>query len=308
MKTIIIILSLFISLNVLAHGGGGFKHSDIFKNLGPNDKVAILMVHFGTTHDDTRALTIDAINKKVAQTFPGVEVREAYTSRMIMRRLKEKGITKPNPTEAMNKLIADGYTHLILQPTNIIEGIEMEALQKEVASYQTKFKDIRLGTALLHSPEDYQAVVKAIAASIKDKEKGDCVFVCHGTYHPANSTYGMLDYVMKAQGHKNYHVGTIEGYPTMDDVIRELEANKAQEITLVPFMFVAGDHAKNDIAGDWKDELEKKGYKVNVLLKGLGEYPAIQELFIQHVKFATKHQREDITVKKKKYEKTDDID
>lgn len=90
---------------------------------------------------------------------------------------------------------------------------------------------------------------------------------------------------MKAQGHKNYHVGTIEGYPTMDDVIRELEANKAKEITLVPFMFVAGDHAKNDIAGDWKDELEKKGYKVNVLLKGLGEYPAIQELFIQHVKF-----------------------
>ena len=226
----------------------------------------------------------------------------------VISRLKEKGMTKPNPTEAMNKLIADGYTHLILQPTNIIEGIEMEALQKEVASYKTKFKDIRLGTALLHSPEDYQAVVKAIAASIKDKEKGDCVFVCHGTYHPANSTYGMLDYVMKAQGHKNYHVGTIEGYPTMDDVIRELEANKAKEVTLIPFMFVAGDHAKNDIAGDWKDELEKKGYKVNVLLKGLGEYPAIQELFIQHVKFATKHQREDITVKKKKYEKTDDID
>ena len=74
MKTIIIILSLFTSLNVLAHGGGGFKHSDIFKTLGPNDKIAILMVHFGTTHDDTRVLTIEAINKKVSQTFPGVEV------------------------------------------------------------------------------------------------------------------------------------------------------------------------------------------------------------------------------------------
>ena len=235
MKNIFTVLFLLTSIFTFAHGGDGFKHSDIFKTLGPNDKVAILMVHFGTTHDDTRALTIEAINKKVSQTFPGVEVREAYTSRMIMRRLKEKGMTKPNPTEAMNKLIADGYTHLILQPTNIIEGIEMEALQKEVASYQTKFKDIRLGTALLHSPEDYQAVVKAIATSIKDKEKGDCVFVCHGTYHPANSTYGMLDYVMKAQGHKNYHVGTIEGYPTMDDVIRELEANKAKEVTLIPF-------------------------------------------------------------------------
>ena len=150
MKNIFTVLFLLTSIFTFAHGGDGFKHSDIFKTLGPNDKVAILMVHFGTTHDDTRALTIEAINKKVSQTFPGVEVREAYTSRMIMRRLKEKGMTKPNPTEAMNKLIADGYTHLILQPTNIIEGIEMEALQKEVASYQTKFKDIRLGTALLN--------------------------------------------------------------------------------------------------------------------------------------------------------------
>ena len=92
MKNIFTALFLLTSIFTFAHGGDGFKHSDIFKTLGPNDKVAILMVHFGTTHDDTRALTIEAINKKVSQTFPGVEVREAYTSRMIMRRLKEKGI------------------------------------------------------------------------------------------------------------------------------------------------------------------------------------------------------------------------
>ena len=76
-------------------------------------------------------------------------------------------------------------------------------------------------------------------------------------------------------------------------------------------MVVAGDHAINDMAGEeedsWKSRLEAEGYEVTCVLKGLGEYPAIQELFIQHVKFATKHQREDITVKKKKYENTDDI-
>lgn len=308
MKNILIALLLLTSISAFGHGGGGFKDSDIFKTMGANDKIAILMVHFGTTHDDTRTLTIEAINKKVAKAFPGIEVREAYTSRMIMRRLKEKGIVKLNPVEAMNKLIADGYTHLIIQPTNIIEGIEMEALREEVALYQNKFKDIRLGNALLYTPDDYKATVKALAASLRGKAKGNCIFVCHGTYHPANSSYGMLDYVMKAQGHKNYHVGTIEGYPTMDDVIRELEANKAKEVTLVPFMFVAGDHAKNDIAGDWKEALEKKGYKVNVILEGLGQNEAIQDLFIRHAKFASTHKREDIIVKKKKYEKTDDID
>lgn len=307
MKTTLILALLFISVSAFGHGEG-FKESDIFKTLGPNDKIALLMVHFGTTHDDTRTLTIEVINKKAAKAFPGIELREAYSSRMITRRLKEKGVVKQNPTEAMDKLIADGYTHLIIQPTNIIEGIEMEALRKEVDLYRGKFKDIRLGNALLYTPADYQATVKVLAASLRGKAKGDCIFVCHGTYHPANSTYGMLDYVMKAQGHKNYHVGTIEGYPTMDDIIRELETNGAKEVTLVPFMFVAGDHAKNDIAGDWKEALEKKGYKVNVILEGLGQNAAIQDLFIQHAKFAATHKREDIIVKKKKYEKTDDID
>lgn len=94
-----ILTALFLLTNTLsfAHGGGGFKHSDIFKTLGPNDKIAILMVHFGTTHDDTRALTIEAINKKVSQAFPGVEVREAYTSAMIMRPSQRERYGKTEP-------------------------------------------------------------------------------------------------------------------------------------------------------------------------------------------------------------------
>lgn len=40
------------------------------------EKTAILMVHFGTTFDDTRAQTINAINKKAKAHFPGVKVAE----------------------------------------------------------------------------------------------------------------------------------------------------------------------------------------------------------------------------------------
>ena len=47
-----------------AHGGGNYEHSDMLASMKPGDKAALLMVHFGTTHDDTRALTIDAINAK----------------------------------------------------------------------------------------------------------------------------------------------------------------------------------------------------------------------------------------------------
>ena len=66
------------------------------------------MVHFGTTHDDTRALTIDAINQKVKDSFPECDVFEAYTSRIIIKRLKERGIEKQTPSQVLERLIAEG--------------------------------------------------------------------------------------------------------------------------------------------------------------------------------------------------------
>ena len=52
---------------MLCARGGNFVASDMLASMKPGDKAALLMVHFGTTHDDTRALTIDAINAKAAK-------------------------------------------------------------------------------------------------------------------------------------------------------------------------------------------------------------------------------------------------
>ena len=90
----------------LAHSDGGYVDKDFFDGMKKNDKAAILMVHFGTTFDDTRALTIDRINDKVKKEFKGIEVKEAYTSRIIMRRLKDRGIIKLNPQEVLDQLKA----------------------------------------------------------------------------------------------------------------------------------------------------------------------------------------------------------
>ena len=71
-------------------------------------------------------------------------------------------------------------------------------------------------------------------------------------------------------------------------------------------MFMAGDHANNDIAVDWKEALEKEGLKVDVRLQGLGEIPSIQQLFIDHAQFMLKHEMVDIMKKKDKYSKDKD--
>lgn len=289
-----------LCMPVYANSEGNFVQDDILQNLHSGDKIALLMVHFGTTHEDTRALTIDAINQKAREQFPQMEIREAYTSRIIMRILNKRGVRKLNPVEALAQLKAEGYTHVVVQSTNIIDGIEMESLRKDIALMKPLFKEIRLGMPLLYSPEDYKLVIDCLAE--KGQEKTFTILVGHGTYTPATAQYAMLDYMLQAEGHTDFAVGTVEGYPTFDNAISRAQAKKKiKQVQLIPFMFVAGDHAKNDIAGDMKEALEKKGYNVSVRMEGLGENPAIQQIYIDHINFIIKHKQIDIVDKKKGY-------
>lgn len=302
MKWITLLFVLvFETILCMAHSDN-FIESDLFGNLGERDKAAILVVHFGTTHDDTRALTIDVINAKMKEAFPGIEVREAWTSRIILRTLKERGVGRQNPTQALIQLHEQGYTHILIQSTNIIEGTEMKELRREVEGLSLNFKDIRVGNPLLYAPEDYEVVVKAVTEAMNQANKGgQKLLVGHGTPDPATASYAMFDYMLKAEGHPEYHVGTVEGYPEYEDALRLLKNGKSKTLTLAPLMFVVGDHAKNDIAGEWKENLEKQGYKVNLYLKGLGENPTVQQLFIQHARFAAGHKAVDMATRKKGY-------
>lgn len=287
----------------LAHSDGGFVDKDFFKGMKKDDKAAILMVHFGTTFDETRALTIDRINDKVQKEFKNVEVKEAYTSRIIMRRLKERGIIKLNPQEVLDQLKAEGYTHVLVQGTNVMNGVESEHLKNEVASYEDSFKDIRLGAPLLTEAHDYEEVAKAIADKIGPlKEDQGVVLVGHGTHHFGGSAYAMMDYVFSAQGYENYAVGTVEGYPEFDNVVKKLKDRGVKDVILMPFMFVAGDHAQNDIAVDWNENLQKAGFTVSkIIMMGLGQNEAIQDIYVDHLKFITHHVEEDMAAKKVQY-------
>lgn len=301
-KILLTTILLFIAIAIFAHGGSNYEHSDFFKGMQTGDKAAILIVHFGTTHDDTRELTIEPLNNLVKQTFPDIEFREAYSSRIVIKRLAERGINKNNPLEALQQLYADGYTHVLIQASTIIDGVEMESLYKNADQMNHQFKDIRIGTSLLYSPEDYEQVIGILTA--KNKKDIAYVWVGHGTYDATTAQYTMLDYMLKAKGHSNCFVGTIEGYPEFGDVMAQLKASGLKEVVLVPFMFVAGEHAKNDIAEEWVEALEKEGFSVKVNMQGLGENPAIRDLYLSHLKFITKHRKIGIMEKKSIYEKT----
>lgn len=299
MRKLFTTLMLTAALSVSALGEeGGFVKSDFYKTMEKNDKASVLMVHFGTTFDDTRANTIDAVNAEAKKEFTKMNVSEAYTSRIIMRRLKERGIVKNNPAEALEKLAAEGYTHIIVQPTNIINGVEAKTLEKQIEMYQDKFKEIRIGSALLTTPEDYKAVAEIINKEAGTLEKDEAVvLVGHGTHDNGNAAYPAMDYTAKSLGYK-FYIGTVEGFPKLDDVVNGLKRDGIKKVVLMPFMFVAGDHANNDIAVDWKEALEEKGFTVKVKLVSLGMMEGIRKMFIDHAKFMLENKQEDMISKK----------
>ena len=254
-----------------------------------------LVVSFGTSYNDTRAKTIDAVEAELQEAYPDYEVRRAFTSQIIIDILKEReNLTIDNVTEAMERLVADGVKEVVVQPTHIMTGFEYDDMVKEVSAYESKFDSLKISKPVLTDDADYDAVVEALVAENSQLEAEDTVlvFMGHGTEHEANTTYAKLQEKLNAAGHENYIIGTVEATPTLEDVVAAVKASGAKKVVLSPLMIVAGDHANNDMAGDeedsWKSILTAEGFEVSCQLKGLGEYEAIRQILIAHAADAMK--------------------
>ncbi len=107
----------------------------------------------------------------------------------------------------------------------------------------------------------------------------------HGTGHPADAIYSQMAQVLK-KDYGQVLLGTIEGFPSLLEMIDELKVIGAQKVRLRPFLLVAGGHAENDISGpapdSWKSSLERAGIEVDFHLSALGEIEGIVQILKEH--------------------------
>lgn len=255
-------------------------------------KKAILVVSFGTSYNPTREKTIDVIEKKIGESFPDCQIYRAWTSKMIMAKLlKRDGIKIHNVKEAMEQMRNDGITDVLIQPTHVINGIENDLMKDDALSCRDSFHSITFGTPLLTSERDNCDMIEAIHQEFSYLKADEAlVLMGHGTTHYANAIYAALDYTFKDKGYPNIHLGTVEAYPSMETLLKVIREQNPSKVVLAPFMIVAGDHARNDMASDdpdsWRCQFEAAGFPVECVLKGLGEYAKVQEIFIRHVREA----------------------
>ncbi len=275
---------------VLLLCGAAWAGSHGHKGSGP-DKKGILLVAFGSSYPQAQA-SFESIEALAKKSFPETPVRWAFTSRIIRSKLAKEGKDLHSPATALARMRDEGFTRVAVQSLHTIPGAEFHDLQSIVKGFQSMsggFEQLLLGRPLLAAPEDLKRVQQAMLENIPPERKAEeaVIFMGHGTHHPSNAFYPAMAYGLQ-QKDQNIYLGVVEGSPTLEDLLPELKAKGTQKAYLMPFMSVAGDHVRNDMAGEgpesWKSVLNRAGIETEPVLRGTAEFDNLVAVWIDHLR------------------------
>ncbi len=309
---VLIVLSLLFTGSVFAMGSS-------------KSKKAIVVAAFGTTYPKALVSLLN-IQKAMQKEFPSIKVKMAFTSNIIRKIwhkrqhdpkwMNRKDIPKEifyvkGPLATIADLQDEGYKTIIVQPTHFYAGEEfMDVLSyvrglnsiKTVKKKYMPFDKLVVGrplTGMWGVEHDYNEDIVKTAEALKTdveyarKKHAALVYMGHGNEFFSTGIYAQLQKVMRDMyPHTKIFIGTVEGFPSLKDVVTSLVHYRVKKVVLKPLMIVAGDHANNDMAGpekdSWKSVISSKGIKVYPIIHGLGENPEIVKIFVEHVKDAAK--------------------
>ncbi len=278
-------------------------------------ETAILLVAYGSLDTEAR-ITYRNIRTAYRHEFPGSKVVIAFTADFIRRKLaQDEGVYVHNPLTALAELHDEGHSEVAVQSLHVAPGSEFHQAASLVSSLRSVrgkfgFRNLEMGLPLLASGRDFNSVSKALAPefergtidgvvknSPRCPEETAVVLMGHGTEHPADSAYSRMAKVLEMD-HKNVFLGTIDGFPGLEDALADVREAGVAKVRLTPFLVVAGGHALMDMAGDdpksWKSAFERAGFEVELHLRGMGENPQVVEIFAEHTKKAIESFRQGV--------------
>ena len=279
-------------------------------DIGENE---LLVVSFGTSFNDSRAMDIKGIEDALAAAFPDWSVRRAFTAQIIINHVQAReGYKIDNVEQALERAVNNGVKNLVIQPTHLMHGAEYDELVEAVEKYADKFNYFiaepllgEVGSDATVINADKKAVAIAVtAAAVKDAGFADLaaaadastafVFMGHGTSHTAKVSYSQMQTQMDELGYKNVFIGTVEGEPeetACENIIEAVAAAGYKNVILRPLMVVAGDHANNDMADpedpeSWLSMFTDSGKfdSITPQIAGLGRLEDIEALYVEHTR------------------------
>jgi len=282
------------------------------------NRTAILLAMFGTSVEQALPGLLN-IRAKLAAAYPGTIVRIAFTSKIIGKLWRERAATEGysashpevpkeilhirEPAEVMHELAGEGITSLVIQPvhmapvrkdTNPLAGLFKKEGDVSLFSFNTTAVGRpalgRLGSVSYPYREDIAAVVRSLGedAAFARRSNAALFYMGHGNIHAeTQEIYGEVVAEMRRQYPEILIVmSMVEGSPSVGKTISELKSHRVKSVVIKPFMIVAGDHVRKEMIGcgstTLQSLLEKEGFTVIPVVKGLGEITAFADIFVQH--------------------------
>lgn len=252
----------------------------------------LLIVAFGTSVPEA-VPALKALDADFRAAFPDAAVEWAYTSQIIRKKLAERGTPVGGISDGLAALARKGVKVVRVQSLHVMAGEEFSALERavllDVKAHPGRFEAVYLGRPLLESRQDAREVAAAVLQSCSGRAPGEgLVLMGHGQAHGrADLVFeGMRRAFVEADGLT--FMASVEGSRTFEDLARELATRNVKTLWVQPFMIVAGDHARNDLAGEeadsWASRLRAQGFQVKTNLLGMGEIAGVRAVFIRHAR------------------------
>ena len=262
-----------------------------------NRKKALLVVSFGTSDPGGRKNSIESVENALREAFPDRQFYRAWTSGMIISILSKRGVHVDSLEDAILRMKEEGIDDVLVQPTHVLPGIEYEKILKAFGVHEATdensilpsgFRKVHIGRPLISNDEDIKELTSVLRKTFPlPTEKELLICVGHGTRHKADEIYKQMEDSFHKEGFDNVIFVTLEGSSSLS-IMERIKSFDPTKICLVPFLFVCGEHARNDIGGKDADSLlsllKRAGYDTQVVMKGLGEYPLVQSIYVEHAR------------------------
>ncbi len=250
------------------------------------DKTAIVLIAYGSCLASGLA-ALRTFEGRVRARYPGTPVRWAYTSAHIRTRLAVHVRRKSDSVvKAIQRLVLERFSPIIVQPLQIITATENEGVQDLTRTVSDELGvDVSVGQPLLCSDEDVRRCARAMLTHVPEARTRDedVVFVGHGTTHQAQERYAVLAREVRGLD-RRMHLATLSGDMAMASVIPELASPR---VWVMPFLSSIGKHTISDIAGLGADSvrsrLERAGFTCEVVKAGVLENAAFADIWMSHL-------------------------
>lgn len=244
-------------------------------------KSAIILTSFGSADDTIREKIFDRIAVELREKFPAFEIRQAFTSNFMIRKLARRGIFIATPAEEIANLRGEGFQKIFLLPTHLTSGEEFDNKVKICAAPDVEIIP-PLFSADCSTPFD-RKIFATILDCFRRAADEDLILIGHGSPHRHNPVYERL----QIWAGDRVHIGVIEesDTPNFADVTERLKNSRTKKILLAPLLVNGGVHVAQDIAGDdkksWLSRLTALGYEVRVIRDGLGSFENFRALYVE---------------------------